>query len=61
MKTTDRNWRSEQLTLFEQRPIRPSWDAIPLDTRQELVRILTKMFVERRVRDRRWVKGADRK
>ncbi len=52
MKTADQKRRLEQLALFEPRPNRPSWTKLPLDSRQEVVRILVKMLVEHRTRDR---------
>jgi len=42
----------EQLTLFERRPVRTSWKVVPLDVRQEVVELLTRMLVEHRARVR---------
>ncbi len=53
MKAIDQKRAVEQLTLFGQRPIRMRWGVVPLDTRQEVVRMLARMLVERRVRERR--------
>lgn len=53
MKMIDQKRAIEQLTLFDRRPIRMSWGAVPLDTRQEAVRILARMLVEHRARVRR--------
>ena len=46
MKTADWKREPEQRTLFERRPIRTSWDALPVRTRQEVIRLLAKMFLE---------------
>ena len=54
MKTVDEVPRPkpEQLTLFQRRPVRTSWKAVPLDVRQEVVELLAKMLVEHRARVR---------
>ena len=44
--------KPEQLTLFERRPVRTSWQVVPLDVRQEVVELLAKMLVEHRARVR---------
>ena len=46
MKIADWKREPEQLTLFERRPIRTSWDALPARTRQEVIQLLAKMFLE---------------
>ncbi len=61
MKTIDQGLTQEQLRLFERRPIRTSWEVIPLDVRQEVVRLLAKMLVEHRVRGRRVIAGGGEK
>ena len=53
MKVIDQKRANEQLTLFDRRPMRMSWGEVPLDTRQEVARILAKMIVEHRARERR--------
>ncbi len=57
MKIADCRWEPEQLALFERRPIRTSWDALPLRVRQEVVRLLAKMFVDGRARGCRSANG----
>lgn len=52
MKTVDQVPKPEQLTLFERRPVRTSWNVVPLDVRQEVVDLLAKMLVEHRARVR---------
>ena len=61
MKTIDQERTRDQLKLFERRPIRTSWNVIPLDVRQEVVRLLAKMLVEHRVRGRRVIAGGGEK
>ena len=48
MKSADRGCAREQLVLFERRPTRTSWSALPLRVRHEVVRLLAKMLVDRR-------------
>ena len=50
MKTADRELKSDQLMLFERRPLRTSWESLPLNIRQEIVRIMAKMLIEHRTR-----------
>ncbi len=57
MKPVDRGQAPEQLALFERRPIRTSWSALPLDIRQQVVRLLAKMLVDKRARVFRSVSG----
>ena len=46
MKPVDREQIPEQLALFERRPIRTSWSGLPLDIRQEVIRLVAKMLVD---------------
>ncbi len=57
MKPVDRGQAPEQLALFERRPNRTSWNEIPLDIRQEVLRLLAKMFVDKRARVSRRASG----
>ncbi len=50
MKPVDCEQAPEQLALFERRPIRTSWSRLPLDIRQEVVRLVAKMLVDQRAR-----------
>jgi hypothetical protein len=54
MKTANRvpKPKPEQLTMFERRPVRTSWNVVPLHVRRAVVELLAKILVEHRERVR---------
>jgi hypothetical protein len=49
MGNITRRHRSAQLTLFCERPVLPNWHELEEATRAEIVRLLTKLLLEKRI------------
>jgi hypothetical protein len=50
MGNTTRRRRGAQLTLFCERAVLPNWHELDESTRVEIVRLLAKLLLERRIR-----------